>query len=183
MAITVRLPVRFQSGRNSYKAMEMSVASVTIKAALASAILATSIGCGSLSSPTPTRPSPLAQDPRPIVQPGQAVPTPPGQTVPASNGGVPGVYRFNVAMPLSGTATVTLKWPNGDFSLQLYVTRGACADATGLVKGECTILGTTRPGSLPGVVTSPVVSGEEVTVWVLNPDEGTQTFTVGVEIN
>jgi hypothetical protein len=86
-------------------------------------------------------------------------------------------------MPHSGTAAVTLKWPNGDFSLQLYVTRGACDDATVLVTGTCTILGTTRPGSLPGVVTTAVASGDVVTVWVLNPDEDSQTFTVGVEIN
>ena len=37
--------------------------------------------------------------------------------------------------------------------------------------------------TLPGVITSPVVSGGVVTVWVLNPDEwGPQTFTVNVEI-
>jgi hypothetical protein len=155
------------------KAMKMSVALVTIKPVLAAAILATSIGCGSLNSPT--EPSSFAQEPSPIVQP--------GQTVPASNGGVPGVYRFDVAMSRSGTATVTLKWPDADFSLQLYVTRGACADTTGLVTGACTTLGTTRPGSLPGVVMTPVVSGDVVTVWVLNPDERPQTFTVGVEIN
>ena len=169
------------------KAMEMSMASVTIKAALAAAILATSIGCVG----SPAKPSSFAQEPSsavppaPTVQapPGQIVPTPPGQTVPAWNGGDPGVSRFNVAMSHSGTATVTLNWANGDFSLQLYVTSGACADATGLVTGRCTILGTTRPGSLPGVVTSPVVSGDVVTVWVLNWDEGSQTFTVGVEIS
>jgi hypothetical protein len=85
-------------------------------------------------------------------------------------------------MSHSGTAAVTLKWPNGDFSLQLYVTRGVCADAAGLVTGACTILGTTRPGSLPGVVTAAVVSGDVVTVWVLNPDEDSQAFNVGVEI-
>jgi hypothetical protein len=161
--------------------LEMSVASMTMEAVLAAAILATSIGCGSLNSPT--KPKSFAQEPNPIVPPGQTVPASPGQTVPASNGGIPGVYQFNVAMSRSGTATLTLKWPNGDFSLQLYVTRGACADATGPVTAACTILGTTRPGSLPGVVTSPVVSGDVVTVWVLNTDEGPQTFTVGVDIN
>ena len=155
------------------KALTMSVASATVKRALAAAIFATSIGCGSRGSPT--EPSSLAQEPRPITQP--------GQTVPASNGGLPGVYRFDVAMSHDGTATVTLHWPNGDFSLQLYVTTGACADTTGLVAGACNILGATRPGTLPGVVTSPVVSGDVVTVWVLNTDEHPQEFTVGVEIN
>ena len=56
----------------------------------------------------------------------------------------------------SGTATVTLTWPNGDFSLQLYVTGGECANTTSLVTGGCTILGTTRPGTRPGVITRPV---------------------------
>jgi hypothetical protein len=33
------------------------------------------------------------------------------------------------------------------------------------------------------LITSPVVSGDAITVWVLNPDEwGPQTFTVDVEI-
>lgn len=162
------------------------MASVIIKAVLATALLATSTGCVG----NPAKPSSFAKEPSPIVPPGQTVsppgqivPTPTGQTVPASSGAAPGVHRFNVAMSHSGTAAVTLKWPNGDFSLQLYVTRGVCADANGLVTGACTILGTTRPGSLPGVVTTAVVSGDVVTVWVLNPDEDSQTFTVGVEIN
>src|SRR5687768_9856629 len=118
------------------KAMDMSTASMTIKAVLAAAVLATSIGCVG----SPAKPSSFAQEPSPIVPPGQTapappgqiVPTPPGQTVPASNGGAPGVHRFNVAMSHSGTAAVTLRWPNGDFSLQLYVTRGACADVASL---------------------------------------------------
>jgi len=50
------------------------------------------------------------------------------------------------------------------------------------VTGECTILGSTRPGTLPGVITSPVVSGDAVIVWVLNPDEWPQAFVVNVEI-
>ena len=153
------------------KAMKMSVASVTIKLVLAASILATSLGCGSVGSPT--EPSSFAREPGPIGQP--------GRTVPASNGGVPGVYRFDVGMSRTGTATVTLTWPDADFSLQLYVTKGECADTTSLVTGGCTILGTTRPGTLPGVVTTPVLIGEVVTVWVLNPDERPQTF--GVEIN
>lgn len=103
--------------------------------------------------------------------------------MPASNAGAPGVHQFDVAMSRSGTATAMLTWPNGDFSLQLYVTGGECASTTSLVTGRCTILGTTRPGTLPGVITSPVVSGDAITVWVLNPDEwGPQTFTVDVEI-
>jgi hypothetical protein len=142
-------------------------------------VLVAGIGCGSQGSPTV--PSSFVQEPGPITQPGSATRT--SNTVPASNAGVPGVYRFDAAMSRSGTATVTLTWPNGDFSLQLYVTGGDCANATSLVTGACTILGTTRPGTRPGVVTRPVVHDEAVTVWVLNPDEeGPQTFTVDVEI-
>jgi hypothetical protein len=85
-------------------------------------------------------------------------------------------------MSHSGTATVTLRWPNADFSLQLYVTSGVCADTTSLVTGECTILGSTRQGSLPGVVTSPVTGGDRYTIWVLNPDPAPQSFTVHVDI-
>ena len=159
----------------------MSLASVTITAGLI-AIFATSIGCGSQSSPTvpssfAPQPSPIPPQPSPIPPPGWS------NTVPASNAGVPGVYRFDVAMSRSGNAVVTLRWPTADFSLRLYVTRGECADTTRLVTGGCTILGATRPGTLPGVITSPVVSGDVVTVWVLNPDEvGPQTFTVDVRI-
>ena len=134
-------------------------------------------GCSGSDSPAmPFTPSPL---PQAVVPPGAG-----SNTVPASNAGVAGVYRFDVEMSRGGTATVTLTWPNADFSLQLYVTTGACADTTSLVTpGACTILGSTRPGSLPGVIASPVVSGDVVTVWVLNPDERPQTFTVGVEVN
>ena len=62
------------------------------------------------------------------------------------------------------------------------MTGGECANTASLVAGECTILGTTRPGTRPGVITRPVVHDEEVTVWVLNPDAWAQTFTVDVEI-
>ena len=85
-------------------------------------------------------------------------------------------------MSRSGTATVTLRWPNADFSLQLYVTSGACADIASLVTGACTIVGRTRPGSLPGVVTSPVTGGDLNTIWVLNPDPFPQDFRVDVSI-
>ena len=159
--------------------MKMSVPSVTIKYVIGAAILATSIGCGSQGSPTVA--SPFVHEPGPITQPGSSTRT--SNTVPASSAGVPGAYRFDAAMSRSGTATLTLRWPDGDFSLQLYVTAGECANTTSLVTGRCTILGTTRPGTLPGVITSPVVTGDAVTVWVLNPDEeGPQTFTVDVEI-
>ena len=139
-------------------------------------------GCGGSGSPaTPLTPSPL---PPQAVVPAPAPPGPGSNTVPAADAGGPGVYRFDVAMSRSGTATVTLTWPDADFSLQLYLTRGPCAATTGLVTpGACTILGSTRPGSLPGVVTSPVVSGDVVTVWVLNPDGRPQSATVAVEVN
>ena len=138
-------------------------------------------GCdGSIPSAPSLRPSSFVlQEPRPN-EPGPN--TVRSSTVPASNAGVPGVDRFDVTMSLGGTATVTLTWPNGDFSLQLYVTSGECANTTALVTGECTILGSTRPGTLPGVITSPVVSGDAVIVWVLNPDEWPQAFIVNVGI-
>jgi hypothetical protein len=103
-------------------------------------------------------------------------------TVPAANNGEVGVYRSEISMPYTGTATVTLRWPDPDFSLQLYVTSGVCADATSLVTGECTILGNTRPGTLPGVVTSPVNGGDRYTIWVLNPDPAPHSFSVVVNI-
>ena len=137
--------------------------------------LATNIGCGHQTSPT--APSPLTLG---ASSPPSPVPTP--NTVPAANDGKVGVYRQDVTMSRSGTATVTLQWPNGDFSLQLYVTSGACADTTSLVTGGCTILGSTRPGSLPGVVTSPVTGGDLNTIWVLNPDPFPQSFMVHVDI-
>ena len=103
-------------------------------------------------------------------------------TVPAANNGVAGVYRLDVTMSRSGTAIVTLTWPDADFSLQLYVTSGACADATTLLTGGCTILGSTRPGILPGVVTSPVTGSDLNTIWVLNTDPAPQSFRVDVDI-
>ncbi len=146
--------------------MEMSMASATIKPLLAAALLATSIGCGSQSSPIGPRQS--SGEDRPIV--------------PASNGGLPGLYRVDVVMSRSGTATVTLQWPDGDYSLQLYVTSGACPDVTDLLTGVCTILGRTRPGDLPGVVVGAVTSGDLNTIWVLNRDSAPQPFTIDMRI-
>ena len=131
-------------------------------------ILATSIGCGHQTSPT--APS----------SPPSPVPTP--NTVPAATNGEVGVYRSGFTPSHSGTATVTLRWPNADFSLQLYMTSGVCPDTTSLVTGGCTILGSTRQGSLPGVVTSPVTGGDRYTIWVLNPDPAPQGFSVDVNI-
>jgi hypothetical protein len=158
--------------------MIMSVASKTIMPVLAAALLTISVACGSQGSPT--EPGSFAH-PNPAPPP---VPMPPAEVnlVPASNGGVPGVYRRDVQPVLSGTATVTLRWPDADYSLQLYVTSGPCADTSTLLTGGCTILGRTRPGDLPGVVRSPVSSGDLTTIWVLNTDPAPQSFTVGMEI-
>ena len=143
-------------------------------AALIAVLLATGNGCADQTSPTV--PEPLTQAPS---TPPSPVPT---TTVPAANNGEIGVYQSDVTMSRSGTATVTLEWPNADFSLQLYVTRGGCADTRSLVTGECTILGSTRAGTLPGVVTGFVTGGDRYVIWVLNPDPAPQSFTVGIAI-
>lgn len=135
-------------------------------------------GCDSARTPSPTAPSTLSPQAPSTGNPNPTFPN----TVPASNNGVVGVYRLDVTMPRTGTATVTLRWPNADFSLQLYVTTGTCAGTTSLMTGGCTILGTTRPGTLPGVVTSPVTNGDLNTIWVVNTDPNPQSFTVEVEI-
>lgn len=135
-------------------------------------------GCDGARTPSPTAPSTLSPQAPSTGNPSPAFPN----TVPASNNGVVGVYRLDVTMSRTGTATVTLRWPNGDFSLQLYVTTGTCAGTTSLMTGACTILGTTRPGTLPGVVTSPVTNGDLNTIWVVNTDPNPQSFTVDVEI-
>jgi hypothetical protein len=126
--------------------------------------------------------SPTAPNPLPPAPSNPPNPVPGTNTVPAANNGEVGVYRSDVTMSRSGTATVVLSWPNADFSLQLYVTSGACADITSLVTGQCAIVGRTRPGSLPGVVTGPVTGGDVNTIWVLNSDPFPQSFTVNVDI-
>jgi hypothetical protein len=149
---------------------------VTLTVVLIAAILATSSGCGQETGQetSPTAPDPPTSNPTdPVVPP---------NIVPAASNGEVGVYRSDVTMPQSGTARVTLVWSNADFSLQLFVTSGVCADATSLVTGGCTILGRTRQGDLPGVVTSPVTVGDVNTIWVLNPDPVAQGFRVDVHI-
>ena len=153
--------------------MNRQLTRVTMTAVLIAVVLATSIGCGHQTSPT--APNPLTPAPS---SPPSPMPT---NTVPGANNGEVGVYTLDVTMSLSGTARVTLTWPNADFSLQLYVTSGVCADTTRLVTGGCTILGSTRPGTLPGVVTSPVTGGDRYTIWVLNPDPVPQSFRVDVD--
>ena len=136
---------------------------------------ATGIGCGDQTSPTaPTLPTAAPSSP--------PIPVPPTDTVPAANNGEVGVHRSDITMSHSGTATVTLRWSNGDFSLQLIMTSGVCVDAAALLTGGCTILGSTRPGNLPGVVTSPVTAGDLNTIWVLNSDPAPQVFSVDVNI-
>ena len=141
---------------------------------LIAVLFATSIGCGQQTSPTAPTPLTAAPSSPPVV--------PATTTVPAANNGEVGFSRSDVTMSRSGTATVTLSWPDADFSLQLFVTSGVCADTASLVTGACTILGSTRPGSLPGVVISPVTGGDVNTIWVLNPDPFPQGFSVVVNI-
>ncbi|MEO5898291.1 MAG: hypothetical protein ABIS06_21600 [Vicinamibacterales bacterium] len=130
-------------------------------------------GCeGSPTAPTPTA-QPLPSPPRP---------QPTSDVVPPATGGVAGFRRIDMVMSRTGTATVTLQWPDGDYSLQLYVTSGTCLDLTGLLTGMCTISGKTRPGDRPGVVASRVTSGDLNTIWVLNSDPAPQPFTVDVRI-
>lgn len=145
---------------------------VTMTAVLIAVILSTSIGCGHQASPT--TPSPTTQ--------GTSSPVPPPNIVPASNNGVVGAYRLDVTMSRSGTATVTLRWPDADVSLKLYLTEAACANTTSLLTGGCTILAESRVGNPPVVVTSPVMSGKMNTVWVLNPDHIPQPVTVDIRI-
>ena len=152
--------------------MNTPLTRVTMTAVLIAVLLATSIGCGHQTGPT--APNPL----RPVP----SSPVPMTNTVPGANDYEIGVYREDITMSRSGTATVTLSWPDGDFSLQLFVTSGVCADPIVLVTGGCTILGSTRPGSLPGVVTGAVTAGDLNTLWVLNPDAAPQSFNVDVKI-
>jgi len=147
----------------------------TLKGFLLLMLAAGPAGCDG-ARPSPSAPSPITRGP---IAPD---PSSDGLTVSAASNGVAGFYRLDVTMSRSGTATVSLRWPNADFSLQLYVTNGACADTTSLVAGECTVLGKTRPGALPGVVTSPVTDGDMNTIWVLNSDPYPQSFTVDVGI-
>ena len=154
--------------------MNTRLTRATKTAALIAVLLATGNGCAGQTSPT--APEPLT--PAPSTPP-SPVPT---TTVPAANNGEIGVYQSDVTMSRSGTATVTLEWPNADFSLQLYVTRGGCADTRSLVTGKCTILGSTRAGTLPGVVTGFVTGGDRYVIWVLNPDAAPQSFTITVVI-
>ena len=156
---------------------------VTMRAVLVAAVLTTSIGCGQYGSPTaPTFLTPAPSGPPSPPSPSSPHgPVPATATVPAANHGEVGVYRSEVTMSRSGTARVTLSWSNADFSLQLYVTGGACADVTSLVTGGCNVVGRTRPG-IPGVVTSPVTGGDVNTIWVLNPDPYPQNFRVDVYI-
>ena len=155
--------------------MKTRLTRTTMTAVLIAVLLATSIGCGPQTSPTtPTSITPAPSSP--------TSPVPTTNTVPAADNGEVGVYRLDVTMSRSGTATVTLGWPNADFSLQLFVTSGACTDTASLVRGGCTVLGNTRPGSLPGLVASPVTVGDVNTIWVLNSDPFPQGFRVDVNI-
>jgi hypothetical protein len=166
--MTKRTPTGFSLMTNTQSAR------LTMTAMLVVVMFATTIGCGRQSSPTAPNPLTLA----PSSPPGPVSAT----SVPAAKNGEIGVYRLDVTMSRSGTATVTLRWPNADFSLQLYVTSGACADITNVETAGCAIVGRTRPGSLPGVITTPVTAGDLNTVWVLNSDPFPQSFTVNVDI-
>ena len=157
--------------------MRMSGTSMTLTPVLAAMLLATAMACGSATEPSSFERQPSGTPaPAPIPQPATNM-------VPASNDGIPGVYRRDVVMSYTGTATVVLKWPDADYSLQLYVTSGACADVTDLLMGACTILGRTRPGELPGMVSRRVTTGDVATIWVLNTDPAPQVVTVVVEMD
>lgn len=155
--------------------MKFCVVPVTIQALIGAVMIVTSIGCGRQSSPVgPSQSTPTSTGP--------AAPDPSFNTVPAAHDGVVGVYKFDVTITRSGTATATLRWPDADFSLQLYLTSGACADTTSLLTGACRILGASRVGNPPVTVTIPVNSGDVNTVWVLNRDHLPQSFKVDIQI-
>ena len=152
----------------------MSPLSSIVRSVLFAVLLTTSIGCGTEGSPTAPSPSDASN-----AVPNPPAPIPTGSTVvPAANGGVPGLYRTDAVISRSGTATMTLTWPDADFSLQLFVTSGTCLDLTALLAGTCITVGNTRPGDRPGVVSSPVTTSDLRTIWVLNPDFAPQPFTV-----
>jgi hypothetical protein len=165
-----QFPLRFSASRIE----ERAVTNKTRTGCLLAVLAVGSAGCGSSS---PTRPSTLPQQTAGL--PGGLQTT---HTVPAASNGVDGFQRLDVTMSRSGTATVTLRWPNGDVSLQLYVTSATCADTASLAAGACAVMGNTRPGDLPGVVTSPVTGGDQTAIWVLNSDRFPQGFSVVVEI-
>ena len=150
--------------------------------AVATALLAASIACGTRGPTAPggVEQQPPQSPPAPVPIP---IPQPARDTVPASSDGVPGVYRGDVVMPYSGTTSVILRWPDADYSLQLYVTSGACGHITDLLRGACTVLGKTRPGDLPGMVTSRVSRGDVATIWVLNTDAAPKSFTLAFEFD
>src|SRR5687768_11052302 len=100
--------------------MRMSGTSMTLAPVLAAMLLATAMACGS-----PTQPSSFERQPSGTPAPAPT-PQPATNTVPAANDGLPGVYRRDVVMSNTGTATVVLRWSDADYSLQLYVTSGAC---------------------------------------------------------
>ena len=143
---------------------------MTNRTMLIAVLVATSIGCGQQTSPT---------KPGSSSSPSSAPTT---TIVPAANNGAAGVYRSEFTTAYTGVAKVSLTWANADFSLQLYVTSGVCTGTASLVTGECLVLGSTRPGNLPGIVTTPVTGGERYTIWVLNPDPAPQGFSVDVNI-
>jgi hypothetical protein len=138
-------------------------------------MLMTIIACGRQDSPAgPTQGSPTSTGP--------TSPDLPNKTVPAAHDGVAGVYKMDITITRSGTATMTLTWPDADFSLQLYLTGDACADTTSLLTGACRILGASRVGNPPVTVTIPVNNGDTNTVWVVNRDHLPQSFTVDIQI-
>lgn len=158
--------------------MKTLTASAIVRSVLSSVLLTTNIACGSVGTVTAPSSSDAANS-----RPNGPGPTPTASTiVPASTEGVPGLYRTDVIMSRSGTATITLQWPDGDYSLQLYVTSGTCLELTALLGERCTIVGKTRPGDRPGVVAGPVTSGDMNTIWVLNPDSAPQPITVLTKI-
>ena len=158
--------------------MKLWATSVMRTAVFIAVIVSTSMGCGHQVSPT--TPSPITLGTSPPVPPATTVPS--TSTVPASINGVVGVYRLDVTMSRSGTATATLHWPDADVSLKLYLTAAGCANATLLLTGGCRILAEARVGNPPVVATSPVMSGDTNTVWVLNPDQISQPVTVSITI-
>ncbi|MEO6236916.1 MAG: hypothetical protein ABIQ52_07930 [Vicinamibacterales bacterium] len=147
------------------------------------------VGCDGARAPGPSAPSPVQQPTPQPVPPSESSPftqrvsdTATAAIGNPGNGGIWGFYQFDLSVPRSGTATLTLTWANADETLVLYLTTNTCANTASLVAGACTILAKSDGGNPPRVIRSSVTTGDAVKVWVLNYDNYSHNVTVDIGI-
>ena len=81
--------------------------------------------------------------------------------------------------PRAGAATFTMKWPNGNNDMDLWVT---AADCTRFDASNCQVFAVAAGFSEPEQIAITLTAGQAVRIWVINYGFFAQNYTIDIDI-